>query len=130
MKKITLIMLVAMVPFLTMAQKRAKKDKEKTESNNTSNEVYQFMVMTGMEIAVAGNLGPASDDVRNATERKVKILFDFGGIKELDHFTEVQYRSMAHAVNYVGKIGWRFVSSTIVNVGETRVHYYYMKREK
>ena len=45
MKKITLMLLVAMVPFLTMAQKRSKKDKTKT-----TNASYEFMVITGFQM--------------------------------------------------------------------------------
>ena len=125
MKKITLIMLVAMVPFLTMAQKRAKnkKDKETTENNIAS---YEFMVITGYEMAVSADLA-ASDNARNAV---VKIVFDMGGIKDSQDFSEMQYRTMAHAVNEVGKTGWRFVNANVVNVEELKVHYYYMKREK
>ena len=118
-------MLVAMVPFLTMAQKRAKnkKDKETTENNIAS---YEFMVITGYEMAVSADLA-ASDNARNAV---VKIVFDMGGIKDSQDFSEMQYRTMAHAVNEVGKTGWRFVNANVVNVEELKVHYYYMKREK
>ena len=52
MKKITLMLLVAMVPFLTMAQKRSKKGKEKTEKIDNSNASYEFMVITGYEIII------------------------------------------------------------------------------
>ena len=44
MKKITLILLVAMVPFLTMAQKRSKKNK----TTNTEKAV-EFLVIKGLE---------------------------------------------------------------------------------
>ena len=52
MKKIVLMMLVAMVPFLTMAQKKAKKKKStRTEINEGLNASYEFMVITGYELA-------------------------------------------------------------------------------
>ena len=49
MKKITLMLLVAMVPFLTMAQKRTKKNKEtKTETTDRSSAVASnFMIIKG-----------------------------------------------------------------------------------
>ena len=48
MKKLTLIMLVAMVPFLTTAQKRSKKDKDETaQQRKVAQDGYQFMVITG-----------------------------------------------------------------------------------
>ncbi len=51
MKKITLIMLVAMVPFMTMAQKKSKKGKKaKIEKVDNSNASYEFMVITGYEM--------------------------------------------------------------------------------
>ena len=52
MKKIVLMILVAMVPFLTMAQKKANKKKnKKTEINEGLNASYEFMVITGYELA-------------------------------------------------------------------------------
>ena len=52
MKKLVILMLVAMVPFLTMAQKRTKKDKEiKTETTDRSSSVTSnFMVIKGVEV--------------------------------------------------------------------------------
>ena len=50
MKKITLMLLVAMVPFLTMAQKRSKKDnKQSSEQIKKSKALYEFMVIKGVE---------------------------------------------------------------------------------
>ncbi|MBT5750098.1 MAG: hypothetical protein HOI39_03120, partial [Flavobacteriales bacterium] len=50
MKKVTLMLLVAMVPFLTMAQKKSKKGKKnKIEKVDNSNATYEFMVISGFE---------------------------------------------------------------------------------
>ena len=50
MKKLTLLLLVAMVPFLTMAQKRSKKDnKQSSEQIKKSKANYEFMVIKGVE---------------------------------------------------------------------------------
>ncbi len=43
MKKLITIMLVAIIPFVTMAQKRSKKDKD-------SSNKYEFMIIKGVEI--------------------------------------------------------------------------------
>ena len=51
MKKITLIMLVAMVPLFTMAQKRSKKGKEKVEKV-VNKATYDFMIITGMTMII------------------------------------------------------------------------------
>jgi hypothetical protein len=37
---------------------------------------------------------------------------------------------MASAVNAAAKEGWNFVSSDVSSSKNTRVHYYYMKRDK
>ena len=52
MKKLVILMLVSMVPFLTMAQKRTKKDKEiKTETTDKSSSVTSnFMIIKGVEV--------------------------------------------------------------------------------
>ena len=50
MKKIVLMMLVAMIPFLTMAQKRSKKGKNtKVEKVVQSKSSVEFMVIKGVE---------------------------------------------------------------------------------
>jgi len=46
MKKIVLMLLVAMVPFLTMAQKRSKKeDKQAVEQVKKSNASVEYMMI-------------------------------------------------------------------------------------
>jgi hypothetical protein len=125
MKRITLIMLVAMIPFLTIAQKRSKKNKvENTEKS------YEFMVIIGYEMS-SGNVTDAAD-MQDVSTSKVKIMFDFGGLRtpEVEKLSSQQYRSMAHAVNIAAKSGWEFVNANFVNLEEINRHYYYMKRKK
>lgn len=130
MKRLTLIMLVAMVPFLSIAQKKASKDKAET-TTNASNASYEFMVINGLDITHMTTRNPAAiSDDRNETEQKIKISFDFGGVRAPEELSEMQYRSMAHAVNVAAKYGWEFINATIVNAGEMKMHYYYMKRKK
>ena len=128
MKKIILIMLVAMVPILTMAQKRSKKNK--TETTNAS---YEFMIITGEMItpAVQQTLGSSGNSARG-TAPKIRVSFDFGSpTNTLQNLEEQQYRSMAHAVNTVAKQGWQFVNANVVNSGNSKItHYYYMRKEK
>ena len=51
MKKIVLMLLVTMVPFLTMAQKRSKKEKNtKIEKVVRSNSGIKYMIIKGAEI--------------------------------------------------------------------------------
>ena len=142
MKKITLIMLVAMVPFMTMAQKKSKKGKKnKIEKVDNSIATYEFMVISGFEREID------KDDSRRGTSEipsvqikklmkagsQVMINFDFGTRSQAN--SELMknarsYRSMASAVNALANYGWEFVNANVVNLGTTKAHYYYMKRSK
>ena len=141
MKKIVLLMLVAMVPFFTMAQKKAKKKKNvKTEINEGLNASYEFMVITGYELAndkVESRSGNSLAASRNDVVRpfsKVVIKFDFGRVKANQASSLLEnsrsYKTMATAVNAAAKEGWNFVSSDVVSEGKSKIHYYYMKRDK
>ena len=142
MKKIVLMMLVAMIPFLTMAQKRSKKGKKvKTEKIVESNSSYDFMVITGYEIAFkavdradikASN--PVDLKRREMMKTKMKIDFDFGGIKSLENIKLMKnsrdYRTMASAVNGAANEGWEFIFANVTDGKNGTTHYYYMKRNK
>ena len=135
MKKITLIMLVAMVPLLTMAQKRSKKGKEKVEKV-VNKATYDFMIITGMTMMApsnpGNNLGSSGRPALSNSRNKVKITFDFGGVRNEANtsLSEMQYRSMAHAVNGAAAYGWEFLSANVVDSGDRRAHYYYMRKQK
>jgi hypothetical protein len=143
MKKIVLMMLVAMVPFLTMAQKRSKKGKNvKTEKIFESNSTYNFMVIIGNEKNSEGQLKTYSkadskklQDVKSKiTKTKMIINFDFGGIKSSDNKILLKnaslYMTMAAAVNGAANNGWEFISANVINGKAGNTHYYYMKRNK
>ena len=127
MKKLTLIILVAMVPFFTIAQKRGKKDKKQI-----TNASYEFMIITGKSKAFNQ---PATSGVGNPVVppgrgQKVNISFDFGGLVPSIVLQETQYRSMAHAVNVAAGEGWEFINANVLNSGSLKVHHYYMRRNK
>ena len=136
------MMLVAMVPFLIMAQKKAKKRKNvKTEKVVESNSSYDFMVITGYEITfkaedrtVVKSSKPVDLATRGMVKNKLKIAFDFGSIKNPENINLMKnarvYRTMADAVNGAAIEGWNFVSSNVVSEGKSKIHYYYMKRDK
>jgi hypothetical protein len=131
-----------MVPFLTMAQKRSKKGKEKTEKINNSNASYEFMVITGYEIIINKDKrikGPdqiPSPDTQlkrmMLSNSRVGIQFDFGGNTSDENtlLSENRYRSMSHAVNGAANNGWEFVSSDVIVSGVVKIHYYYMRKTK
>ena len=132
MKKLTLIMLVAMVPFFTMGQKRGKKDKNETTQG--SKIAYQFMVITGHTMMNRGGAGDlnSTSDTRAAMENRIKITFDFGGLRtnDAEDLSRQQYRSMAHAVNASARAGWEFVNANVERDQGATVHYYYMRKQK
>ena len=140
MKKIVLMMLVAMVPFLAMAQKKAKKKKKVQTEINEGLASYEFMVITGYELAISqqekiiGNSSAASKNNVIRTFSKVLVNFDFGRVKgnQASNLLENSrnYKTMAASVNAAAKEGWNFVSSDVVSDGKNRIHYYYMKRNK
>ena len=144
MKKIVLMMLVAMVPFLTMAQKRSKKGKNvKTEKIVESNSSYEFMIITGYEIAIEEESRGGVNRVQNSdseikemmkSNSKIRVNFDFGRAKTNEISSLLKdagkFKTMAAAVNAAANEGWNFLSSDIILSGKNKIHYYYMKRNK
>ena len=143
MKKIVIIMLVAMVPYFTMAQKRSKKNK-KVETVVKNNASYEFMVITGYEIMINNadkrikggpdQIPPPDVQLKMIMQSnsKVRIQFDFGGNDSDENIllSENRYKSMSHAVNGAANNGWEFVSSDIIISGTVKTHYYYMRKTK
>ena len=143
MKKLITIMLVAMIPFITMAQ-RGKK-------NNDSSNKYEFMIIKGVEIhdqMTASDGSEATDrresgdvilheqitNLLNEKSSKLMISFDAGNNKNDDivklRNNSQRMRTMATAVNMAASYGWEFVNATIVDKDIALIHYYYMQRKK
>ena len=140
MKKIVLMMLVAMIPLLTIAQKRSKKgDKQ----------AFEYMVIKGIEFSMnsegmdirereliveRGDLDKMQMMRLFKDEVNVIIKFDFGNennkeISEMKRSAQ-KYNSMSSAANAAAVQGWEFVSANVVNGSVGIIHYYYMKRNK
>ena len=148
MKKIVLLMLVAMLPFLTMAQKRSKKEnKQAVEQIKSSKATVEYMVIKGIEFPmdVEGmdnkELNATGEDVREMEMKrlikpqvKLIIAFDFGNErnKEVSELMRAssRFRSMSAAANAAAENGWEFISANVVNGTVGTTHYYYMKRKK
>ena len=152
MKKITLMLLVAMVPFLTMAQKRSKKkDRLAAEQTTSFKTSVEYMVIKGIEIPmdiqgvdIDANSKDISDgeDVHSEMEMKkllkpevrLLVVFDYGNVrnKEAGEMMKAShsFRSMIAASNAAAEKGWEFMSANIVSNGNSNTHYYYMKRNK
>ena len=143
MKKLITIMLVAIVPFVTMAQKRSKKDKD-------SSNKYEFMIIKGVEINdqmtdIDGKEAiqdrPSGDVISQEQmnsllkgKSKVMISFDSGNNTSEDivklRNNSPKMRTMAVAVNMAASYGWEFVNATVVDKDIALIHYYYMERTK
>ncbi len=141
MKKLIVIMLVAMIPFITMAQKRGKKDKKAKQEVKIP--TVNFMVITGMDITAAMSkddiMVEITDNVEGALmrqklrEKGLKISFDFGTQvpKEMKELIVEARRlhSMTDAVNVLTKRGWEFSGSDIQTDENVTYYYYYMQRK-
>ena len=144
-------MLVDMIPFLTMAQKRTKKGKDtKTETTDKSSDAkVNFMILKGVEapsMIYDQNAADRGDQDLETNDVAMEILikshvkpmsrfafsFDYGdpNSKEAEELrrASMSFRSMAEAVNNATKYGWEFINSTIVVDEIIIIHYYYMKR--
>jgi len=126
MKKIVIMMLVAIVPLLTIAQ--GKKSKASVE----------YMMIKGIEIQM-NNESSSSGDVRemalgSITSENVKFLtaFDYGDLRnaEVKEMMSKRYRTMTSAANAAAEKGWEFINSNVISADKMTVHYYYMKRNK
>ena len=131
-------MLVAMVPFITMAQKRSKKDKKAKQEVKIPS--VNFMVITGMvitpDISKEEMVVEITDNVemrQKIREKGLKISFDFGTqvpreMREL--IVEARsLHSMTDAVNVLTKRGWEFSGSDIQTDENVTYYYYYMQRK-
>ena len=140
MKNIILILLVAMVPFLTMAQKRSKKkDKLATEQTTSAKASVEYMMIKGIEMPMTNASTNPAGDVRemalgSITSENVKFItaFDYGDLRnaEVKEMMSKRYRTMTSAANAAAERGWEFINSNVISVDKMTVHYYYMKRNK
>ena len=135
MKKLITIMLVAMVPFITMAQKKSKKDKKAKQEVKIS--TVNFMVIRGVSFSEGDGADIMTQDVMDQNQEsmheKIRISFDFGskpnkGVHKLMEKSRGLY-SMTDAVNMLSQEGWEFVSANIVQQGRVTTYYYYMQRK-
>ena len=136
MKKLITIMLVAMVPFITMAQKRSKKDKKAKQEVKIP--TVNFMVIRGVSFSEGDGADIMTQDMiidqnQDPMREKTLISFDFGskpnkGVHKLMEKSRGLH-SMTDAVNMLSQEGWEFVSANIVQQGSVTTYYYYMQRK-
>ena len=124
MKKITLMLLVAIVPFLSMAQKGSK---------------VEYMMIKGIEIHMNNESADQAGDVRemalgsiSSENTKLIVAFDYGDLRnaEAKEMRGKRFRTMMSAVNTAAEKGWEFINSNVISENKMKIHYYYMKRNK
>ena len=140
MKNIVLMLLVAMVPFLTMAQKRSKKgDTQAVEQAKKSNASVEYMMIKGIEIPMINESTNPGEDIRemalgaiSSENVKLIVAFDYGNLRnaEVKEMTGKRYRTMMSAVNAAAEKGWELINSNVISEDKMKIHYYYMKRKK
>ena len=142
MKKIVLMLLVAMVPFLTIAQKRSKKEaKQAVEQVKKSNASVEYMMIKGIEIPMINESTHPGEDIRemalgaiSSENVKLIIAFDYGNLRNSEakemKTNSRRFRTMMSAVNAASEKGWEFINSNVVSEDKMKIHYYYMKRKK
>jgi len=144
MKKIALLLLVAVLPFATMAQKRTKKDKNSktTTTTKVKEEVAAtFMIIKGVEIIIATegideneSIDKREDQIKHLVKpnSKLFVTYDVGNNRDKQMIELMSdsrsLRTMAEAVNKTAKYGWSFINSTVIKEGNVITHYYYMKK--
>ena len=144
MKKIVLLLLVAVLPFATMAQKRTKKDtKSKTTTTTKVKEevAATFMIIKGVEIIIATEVVDEKESADRREEQmkelvkpnsKLFVTYDVGNNRDKQMIELMSdsrsLRTMAEAVNKAAKYGWSFINSTVIKEGNVITHYYYMKK--
>ena len=132
MRKTILILLVAIVPFMGIAQKRSKKKK-----NVLTEQSHNFMVIKGVEMIV--ELGGGHPDKKSMLRSNliqlqnssIMIYYDFGrgDSRESKDLREIEgIKSMTEAVNIAVRKGWTFNSANVIDAKGIRTHYYYMTK--
>ena len=130
-------MLVAIIPLFTIAQKRSKKSK-KSQTNAT----YDFMVITGYQVEVHGKVKEESGRaptphmrVKNLMHSNAKVTIEFDLAQKFKE-EEIRlnegsrnFRTMVDAVAAAAENGWEFQSANVVPVGQSKIYYYYMRRD-
>ena len=143
MNKIIMIMMVALIPFVTISQKRSTKGKTTEKSENSTKLKSNFMIIKGVEMIIEDSrrvekLSEEEESEELSIKRHLKpmtklmVTFDFGSNISKDNQSLMaesrNLRNMPDAVNKALEYGWEFINSTVVIDGKATIHYYYMKR--
>ena len=149
MKNILLMILVATIPFMSIAQKRSKKSNAKMgEFVKKSPSEYEYMVIEGVQSIMSDEEKMMDQDELSARDgargdMKMKgmikskykhfVRFDTGKITpeqvELNKMARI-CNHMSDALYQASKLGWEFINASHINNDEFITHFYYMKRKR
>jgi hypothetical protein len=150
MKKIMLMILVATIPFMSIAQKRSKKGSNakmsKMEKKTPSE--YEYMIIEGVQSTTSDEEKMMQQDeltARDGAKGDVKmkgmikskykhfVRFDTGRITpeqiELNKMARI-CTHMSDALYQASKLGWEFLNASHTSNEDFIMHYYYMKRKR
>jgi hypothetical protein len=150
MRNILLLILVATIPLMSVAQKRSKKgsNAKMDKMVKKSPSEYEYMIIEGVQSTTSEEESMMGEDellARGATSSDVKmkgmiksrykhfVKFDTGRITpeqvELNKLARV-CNHMSDALYQASKLGWEFVNASHANTDDYITHFYYMKRKR
>jgi hypothetical protein len=145
-----LLILVATIPLMSVAQKRSKKgsNAKMDKMVKKSPSEYEYMIIEGVQSTTSEEESMMGEDellARGATSSDVKmkgmiksrykhfVKFDTGRITpeqvELNKLARV-CNHMSDALYQASKLGWEFVNASHANTDDYITHFYYMKRKR
>ena len=150
MRNILLLILVATIPLMSVAQKRSKKgsNAKMDKMVKKSPSEYEYMIIEGVQSTTSDEESMMGEDellARGATSSDVKmkgmiksrykhfVKFDTGRITpeqvELNKLARV-CSHMSDALYQASKLGWEFINASHVSNEDFITHFYYMKRKR
>ena len=150
MKNILLLILVATIPFMSVAQKKTNKKSNARlgEFVKKSPSEYEYMIIQGVQSTSSDNeqmMGqeeladradaPAKARMKGMIKSKYRhfIRIDTGKMspeqKELNKIAASCF-DMTDALFQASKMGWEFVNASHVSNEDLITHYFYMKRKR
>ena len=143
------MILVATIPFMSIAQKRSKKSNAKMgEFVKKSPSEYEYMVIEGVQSIMSDEEKMMDQDELSARDGARGDMKMKGMIKsKYKHFVrfdtgkitpeQVELNKMARTCNHMAdalyqasKLGWEFINASHINNDEFITHFYYMKRKR
>ena len=146
MKNLLLLILIAFIPFMSIAQKRSKKvsNAKMPKVQKFSPSEYEYMIIQGIQQSKLEGLGDQEiEQINNSPDVKMKYMlkgknkhivrFDTGLItaeqKELNRIAR-ECNHMSDALYQASKRGWSFISASHTILDGITTHYYYMQRKR